>query len=1180
MSWDVLQRKAQTRWLTANELEDVLLSTKEYGSCISTSRPEAPPISGSLFLYDRSATKNYKDDGHLWIKKRNSHKVREDHVKLRMDGVNRISGCYNGTNFFLVLVHYLDTDTAASNLLKVSPDDKTLDPLKAKPGRVAGRVAGRGSRAFAAAPTSTPATARQLSKQKKAAAALALQQQQQAKARRIREEQQREREQQQAMRQQEKRQVVELQQQVQQQSMYNSGQLPSYNTQAFNNPFEDEYQSHEYNPHHHQQQQQQQQQQQHQHQHQHQQQQRHDQHQHHQQQQQQQQQHQQNQAHQRVAHRPSASSIDWAEHLGTMDGSASPSNFDFDSMDIPMSPANHSLGGVSGLSGILEGDDIPGLSRKSFPQNIIDVTPECLEFAKLGKSKVLITLDRGVDRGGTTMFVLAFVAECPFDQSKGSRYRKLILISLHGPEQISSDLALDMKAAIIDKLSNKSPDFFGNDTFTFLTDESDDSLEIEGIEEPEDDPDLPAPYPAMASIATALADFPSPPPGVQQAIINENANENVKRKRSAGEVNAPVLAGRGAPVTLAPTSISSTNTMPPPPPRHTSVEAWASKPSNMYEEDNTIGEDVDRHCKIRFVEKAITIIAGAEDDRMNMEDSWSIPTMAHQTMTAAGSSDGGGSTRDQFDNAPGTGVGSNDGNSSLGGSSSSGKQKLDDSHTAALGNEAIAAKAAGEEGKQVTLGVGLNPLEFLDDNQLGSMDDDQLDNVLDSLLIRIVETLVEMSASDNELQAELNAPDKSGFTLLHYASLYNLQSLVPVLLSRGANPDTPTIRGKLTPLHLACGAGNEAICELLVRHGCAVNVNDSFKLTPADHAMQNGFEELHNWLLEKSGMDIKKRQMDRTAEMERMEAEKKPGMQPGANVNAENDQKHLIQQAFSNLSLKDKLAINMIVKKSDRESLDIAMSLMNDSDLQTLQDDSVKIQGNVKAWMLRRNYQTLREATVHLKNSLEDYYGEPMSGEQNIEMAESLKEAVVAGREKSGLGGDDPSPMNIYNLAKQYSDQNETARALDLLSGPNPLIFGTPKAHVTTSAEGLGLLGRGKRESPILNKSPPSVSSEPRFAFSSNSTSPHPPTHLCLEASLLAGIALIDSNQLEDSAALLDRAFTFHYLTQSCTLGSGVPVHTPNSARVVTLQPDDVDGLAQIQSICNAEEDDVSGVGV
>ena len=235
-------------------------------------------------------------------------------------------------------------------------------------------------------------------------------------------------------------------------------------------------------------------------------------------------------------------------------------------------------------------------------------------------------------------------------------------------------------------------------------------------------------------------------------------------------------------------------------------------------------------------------------------------------------------------------------------------------------------------------------------------------------------------------------------------------------------------------------------------------------------------------------MDTKKREMDRKAEVDRMGADARMASGQGGgggkvgNVNAENDQKHLIQQAFSNLSLKDKLAINMIVKKqqqgggagggrggggrgaggrggrggrggglggkvpkhqkmaakvmgntasyiegsimerddedddggsssqassqrredelevkslreenleylsdgddnsvnsvdvssvfseSDRESLDIAMSLMNDSDLQTLQDDSARIQGNVKAWMLRRNYQTLREATVHLKN--------------------------------------------------------------------------------------------------------------------------------------------------------------------------------------------------------------------
>ena len=46
-----------------------------------------------------------------------------------------------------------------------------------------------------------------------------------------------------------------------------------------------------------------------------------------------------------------------------------------------------------------------------------------------------------------------------------------------------------------------------------------------------------------------------------------------------------------------------------------------------------------------------------------------------------------------------------------------------------------------------------------------------LDQLIDSLLVRIVETLVEMSGSGCEIQEELNAPDKSGFTLLHYVSI-------------------------------------------------------------------------------------------------------------------------------------------------------------------------------------------------------------------------------------------------------------------------------------------------------------------------------------------------------------------------------------------------------------------------
>ncbi len=49
------------------------------------------------------------------------------------------------------------------------------------------------------------------------------------------------------------------------------------------------------------------------------------------------------------------------------------------------------------------------------------------------------------------------------------------------------------------------------------------------------------------------------------------------------------------------------------------------------------------------------------------------------------------------------------------------------------------------------------------------LDDEELDRVLDSLLVRIVETLVEMSPSECNVE-DLTATDKSGFTLLHYVS--------------------------------------------------------------------------------------------------------------------------------------------------------------------------------------------------------------------------------------------------------------------------------------------------------------------------------------------------------------------------------------------------------------------------
>jgi ankyrin repeat protein len=142
-----------------------------------------------------------------------------------------------------------------------------------------------------------------------------------------------------------------------------------------------------------------------------------------------------------------------------------------------------------------------------------------------------------------------------------------------------------------------------------------------------------------------------------------------------------------------------------------------------------------------------------------------------------------------------------------------------------------------------------------------------------------------------------------------------------VLLSRGANPDIASLRGRLSPLHLACGAGNFAIVELLVRHGCALQVRDTLGSSPVDHALRNGFPLLAQWMKDKIGDDKERRAENRAMEEQRMiECDEISSADiKASNVNYNDveieDKKFLLQSAFANLSLKDKLMLNMMVKK-------------------------------------------------------------------------------------------------------------------------------------------------------------------------------------------------------------------------------------------------------------------------
>ena len=82
--------EAQERWFTTDEILSILKDPAAAG-LQQSSRVAHQPAGGSLFIFDRDQTRDFKLDGWNWTKKNKSHgAVREDRVALRLkhrDGV-------------------------------------------------------------------------------------------------------------------------------------------------------------------------------------------------------------------------------------------------------------------------------------------------------------------------------------------------------------------------------------------------------------------------------------------------------------------------------------------------------------------------------------------------------------------------------------------------------------------------------------------------------------------------------------------------------------------------------------------------------------------------------------------------------------------------------------------------------------------------------------------------------------------------------------------------------------------------------------------------------------------------------------------------------------------------------------------------------------------------------------
>uniref|UniRef100_A0AAV2KP71 CG-1 domain-containing protein n=1 Tax=Knipowitschia caucasica TaxID=637954 RepID=A0AAV2KP71_KNICA len=112
------------RWNTTEEIASFLVSVERHDEWLCCSL-KTRPKNGSIILYNRKKVK-YRKDGYSWKKRKDGKTTREDHMKLKVQGMECLYGCYVHSSIVptfhrrcywllqnpdIVLVHYLNVPT-------------------------------------------------------------------------------------------------------------------------------------------------------------------------------------------------------------------------------------------------------------------------------------------------------------------------------------------------------------------------------------------------------------------------------------------------------------------------------------------------------------------------------------------------------------------------------------------------------------------------------------------------------------------------------------------------------------------------------------------------------------------------------------------------------------------------------------------------------------------------------------------------------------------------------------------------------------------------------------------------------------------------------------------------------------------------------------------------------------
>ena len=287
---------------------------------------------------------------------------------------------------------------------------------------------------------------------------------------------------------------------------------------------------------------------------------------------------------------------------------------------------------------------------------------------------------------------------------------------------------------------------------------------------------------------------------------------------------------------------------------HCYASNTATTTNNIHNNTVTYSGDYEKEHKIRIVDRLGTIrVALRQDECIHTNTTRVVPGQdecIHDNFapnnTGNGSNDN--NTSQHAPHMASTIVTTNTSNSNSNSTQPSPTYTTTDQLSSPFGNHNTTTTAATTNIAGTALSMPTDPLKWLDDQELSLLSTEQLEVLMDRYIMAVVKQLVQLAAVDEDLRTEIDALDNNGFSLLHYCCLYNLTSLIPVLIARGCDVNKRTSTGS-TSLHLAASAGNSAVVTLLVECGAIVDNCDANNILPSDAAYEAGFVDIYNFLI-------------------------------------------------------------------------------------------------------------------------------------------------------------------------------------------------------------------------------------------------------------------------------------------------------------------------------------------